>query len=362
MGSAPRDKTGTELASGRSRAARKAAIQALKLLLAAGLVVHLAIRGDIAWTPLRNSLAQWPYSLPAFLLLALMPLAQFWRWQNLLRASQVHLPHREVFSYLMVSKFFNMAFPGYISGDILRGFYVFRRASTRTQNDPAKKENPQPSSPTVVASIVFDRVTGVIPLFLLCLFGLLVSFWEPLPKPVTAWVSLLAGMGVLVPSGLFVLAYRRPDPPAFLLRLGHWIRLDQTLEALYRGAHHYIRNLALMRSVLSVSFLNQGLAIASFILFGKTLGIAAPLWSYLMLVPLGLLTTAIPISPAGLGIGQLAFLALFRMVGTSQGANLFTLYMASYVLINLGGGLLYVFPSRGQTAPRTGAWAEAHKK
>jgi len=66
--------------------------------------------------------------------------------------------------------------------------------------------------------------------------------------------------------------------------------------------------------------------------------------SYFLLVPLGLLLTAIPVSPAGLGVGQVAFLALFHWVGTSQGANLFTLYMASYVVINLTGALLYLFP------------------
>jgi hypothetical protein len=79
-------------------------------------------------------------------------------------------------------------------------------------------------------------------------------------------------------------------------------------------------------------------------LFGWALRIEAPVMSYFLLVPLGLLVTAIPVSPAGLGVGQVAFLALFHLVGASQGANLFTLYMASYVVINLTGALLYLFP------------------
>src|SRR3970040_1404369 len=87
--------------------ARTVAIQGLKFSVATGVVVYLWARGDIAWEPLRASLGRWEHSLPAFLLLAVMPVAPFWRRQCPLRANRLHLPHREVFSFLMVSKFFN---------------------------------------------------------------------------------------------------------------------------------------------------------------------------------------------------------------------------------------------------------------
>jgi hypothetical protein len=111
-----------EPAKGRLPLVKSVAVQVLKVSAATVVVVYLWARGDIAWEPLWEALGRWEQSLPAFLLLSAMPLVQFWRWQSLLRANRLHLPHREVFSFLMVSKFFNMAFPGYISGDILRGF------------------------------------------------------------------------------------------------------------------------------------------------------------------------------------------------------------------------------------------------
>ena len=125
----PVERTAPDPARRRLSFARTVGIQGLKFSAASGVVVYLWARGDIAWEPLRASLGRWEHSLPAFLLLAAMPVVQFWRWQSLLRANRLHLPHREVFSFLMVSKFFNMAFPGYISGDILRGLFVSRRAS-----------------------------------------------------------------------------------------------------------------------------------------------------------------------------------------------------------------------------------------
>ena len=344
----PLEKAVLDPARRRPSLAKTVAIQGLKFSAATGVVVYLWARGDIAWEPLRASLGRWEHSLPAFLLLAAMPVVQFWRWQSLLRANRLHLPHREVFRFLMVSKFFNMAFPGYISGDILRGFFVSRRAS---ETDPPRQPHAAVGPPAVAASIVFDRIAGLIPLFALCLIGLLGSLSYPIPRRVLGAVGALASLGLLAPLLLFLLAYRRPQPAALLARLKRWPRLEEFFSAFYEGTHRYARNLKLIRNILAVSFLSQGLAIASFLLFGWALQIQVPVTSYLLLVPLGLLVTAVPISPAGLGVGQVAFLGLFHLVGTSQGANLFTLYMASCVVINLAGALLYLFPLQAATGP-----------
>ena len=365
----PVERTAPDPARRRLSFARTVAIQGLKFSVATAVVVYLWARGDIAWEPLRASLGRWEHSLPAFLLLAAMPVVQFWRWQSLLRANRLHLPHREVFSFLMVSKFFNMAFPGYISGDILRGFFVSRRASETDLPREQQGQDRIPDSefripnvrvvlPAVAASIVLDRVAGLIPLFALCLIGLLGSLAYPIPRQVLASIGVVAMLGLLLPLLLFLLTYRRQQPAALLARLGRWPRLEEFFSAFYEGAHRYARNLKLIRNILAISFLNQGLAIASFLLFGWALGIQVPVMSYLMLVPLGLLVTAIPVSPAGLGVGQVAFLGLFHLVGTSQGANLFTLYMASYVVINLAGALLYLFPLQAAMEPHAASAAK----
>ena len=337
----------------RSVSLKSVLVQTAKLAIATVVVGYLIFRGDIAWEPLRTSLSRWHYSIPAFLLLALTPLGQLWRWQSLLRASHLRLPHREVFSYLMVSKFFNMAFPGYVSGDLIRGFYVSRRARKEApEGSEAVDGNAHAGPPTVVASIVFDRVAGLWTLFALCLLGLLGSLSQPMPPRLVASAGAVAAFGLVVPLLLFLLAYRRPDPPTWLLRVLRRVHLAHPFSALYQGAHHYVRDLRLIRNILGISFINQGLTIASFILFGLALALQIPPVSYWILVPLGLMVVAIPITPAGLGVGQVAFLALFHTVGSSQGANLFTLYMVSYGLINLSGAGEFVFSRlRGPLPP-----------
>jgi uncharacterized membrane protein YbhN (UPF0104 family) len=315
-----------------------------KLGIAIGLVAYLIWRGDIAWDPIQASLDRWQYSFLALLLLAITPLGQLWRWQSLLRASRLHLPTREVFSYLMVAKFLNMALPGYIGGDVIRGFYVSRRASeasTPSRSDATGGLLHGPS--TVLPSIVFDRMAGLLPLFALALLGSLGGFWFSLPTHLLLVVAAFSMAGMLAGLGIFWLAYRSPEPPPALLRTLARFRLEHLFSALYEGSHRYVHNPRLIRTVVGISFLSQGLILMSFVLLGTALGLHIPVISYFVLVPLGLMITAIPISPAGLGVGQVAFLGLFQMVGTAQGANLFTLYMAASVLINMSGAVLLPF-------------------
>jgi hypothetical protein len=64
--------------------------------------------------------------------------------------------------------------------------------------------------------------------------------------------------------------------------------------------------------------------------------------AFFLLTPLGLLVTAVPVAPAGLGTGHAAFFALFQLVGSTGGADLFTVFVAFQLLINLSGGVFYL--------------------
>ena len=334
-----------------------------KLAVALALVGFLIWRGDLAWEPLRASLIRWQYSLLALTVLGLTPILQLWRWQSLLRASRLRLPTREVFSYLMVSKFLNMALPGYFGGDFIRGVCVTRRASalgngaTTSDNDvPA-----QPGAAAVLPSIIFDRITGVIPLFAMALVGAIGGVWFDLPAHLLIFAAALSGGGLLAAAGLFGLAYWRPEPPDLLLRISERLGLDRPFLALFSSSYEYVRNRRLIGRVLGISFLSQGLILLGFLLFGGALDLGIPLVSYLVLVPLGLMVTAVPISPAGLGVGQVTFLALFQMAGTPHGANLFTLYMAASALVNMSGAALAPFLRLNAPIPSPASLARAEK-
>jgi hypothetical protein len=70
-----------------------------------------------------------------------------------------------------------------------------------------------------------------------------------------------------------------------------------------------------------------------------------PAGYFFLLVPLGLVAIAVPISPAGIGVGQAAFFALFRIVSAAHAtaaADAFTVYQFAVILVSLTGFYWYL--------------------
>lgn len=335
----------------------------VKLAAAVALVYYLIQKEHIAWGPLRASLRAWQLSIPAFLLIFLTPFGQLWRWQSLLRARQLHLPTLEVFTFLMVSKFFNMALPGHIGGDVLRGVFISKRASELAANGGGEDNGTNANRFAVVPSIFFDRLFGVAALVVFCLLGSVGNLYShALPWKFVIPIALVATFGMFCAVGLLWLGYVRPSPPEFLVRLTSKIHLGGIFTEMYRGTHEYARDWKLIRKIAVISFVCQGLILVSLVMFGVSLGMDISVMGYLVLVPVGLMITTIPITPASLGVGQVAFLALFELAGSPQGANLFTLYMISQVLINLSGAVLLPMFRMSEYLPSAGALSGSGKR
>ena len=60
---------------------------------------------------------------------------------------------------------------------------------------------------------------------------------------------------------------------------------------------------------------------------------------------------AVPISPAGAGVGHVVFETLYREVGLSQGANLFNLYFLINFSINLVGIIPFLLTKADKKLP-----------
>ena len=73
-------------------------------------------------------------------------------------------------------------------------------------------------------------------------------------------------------------------------------------------------------------------------------------WKQMSLIPLGLITTAIPISPAGIGVGHVAFENLYNLFGLKEGANIFNLFIINQILVYLLGFFPFLFYRRKRVA------------
>jgi hypothetical protein len=117
----------------------------------------------------------------------------------------------------------------------------------------------------------------------------------------------------------------------------YFVKLYEAVKAYEANRHYVFKGMAISVGI------HCGI-IAVLILISQTLGgfESVPMDKFFFLVPFGLLVTAIPIAPAGLGTGHVAFLGLFKMVGSNAGADLFTAYVTLQIVISLIGGIFYV--------------------
>ena len=95
-----------------------------------------------------------------------------------------------------------------------------------------------------------------------------------------------------------------------------------------------------------LSLVAQGAAIVFFWWVGQMMGLTEiPISTYIIVVPLGFIVTALPLAPAGIGVGQAAFLFLFNLVTgepTPLGATAVTLFQMSVFAFGLLGALFYL--------------------
>jgi uncharacterized protein (TIRG00374 family) len=252
------------------------------------------------------------------------------RWRALLGLADVQVPFRRLLQLQLTAVFFNVVIPGNVGGDVVKALYVARDA------DPKKR--------TTILLIVFvERLVGlaglVVVASLVTAFRGNVLWQDPQLQQLALAVGALGAITVLGPVG-FVLVMRYA---------GH--RLEALTSGTTRVAALMNRLVAAMRLLSSgpknlfvalvLSMMSHAAAIGLFtVLTGFILDRPIAYSAVATIFPLGILTMVLPISPAGLGVGHVAFERLFQTIGLTGGATVFNVYLIGQITPCLLG----VFP------------------
>ena len=122
----------------------------LKIGFAVGLIAWLAQRGAVDTQTLLGVLAR-PLTLGPVVLLAMLGISMSaWRWQLLVRAEGIPMPLKAALQLTWIGHFFNMVFPGAVSGDAVKMYYVGHLAPTRREE--------------AWTTVLADRVIGMVAL------------------------------------------------------------------------------------------------------------------------------------------------------------------------------------------------------
>jgi glycosyltransferase 2 family protein len=246
------------------------------------------------------------------------------RWRLLLQAVGIEANLSTSARLVWIGLFFNLVVPGLTGGDVVRAVLVARG-------------NPRPEA--AVVSVLVDRLVG-----LAALVGLagvvVVAQWTRFPEIAPAVLAVVAGMGAL--SGILLSrSLRRALRIDRLLRIlpfGAVLgRVDEAVLA-YRG-----RPGALLRA-LGLSVGNHLLCLACVLLVGRALGDRTPVGTYLVLVPVVTLLTAVPLAPAGWGVGEALYGELFHRYGSAfeTGVAVSLLWRLGSMAVSLPGAVLWL--------------------
>jgi len=254
------------------------------------------------------------------------------RWRGLLAAKGAQVSPSRALELNLIGNFFNIALPGAVSGDFVKAVFVSKQF-------PEKKG-------AVFGSMLLDRFLGVSAMVFVAAFSAgvssLIDWGGHLPAALLVSISSV-GAGILV-FLVYMFNSHQKDPLFKLIRFvtKRHTRLE-IIDQLYLGVMDYRTNtravfLAIAQSVLIHVFLIV-------MVFGITMSVSATPISIVALaviVPIGILATAIPVLPAGVGTGHAAFFALFKLVGSDQGAEVFSLLVMFQIIVGMIGGLFYL--------------------
>lgn len=304
-----------------------------------GLVVYLVVSGTIDGAALMGLAQHWPVAVVALGCVFGAVCLVSWRLCLLMQPQALHLSFFASLQLTLIGLFFNTCLPGATGGDIVRIYY-------------AAKDNPGRRI-EIVTLFLLDRVAGMFGILLLPL--LLSPFFtqalasQPILQTLL-WATAVGLSIVIIGMGC-----------AMSARICESRVVSRLLQQLPRG-QYLARVLATCQtagshpSALGVSLIvslgvHVSMTLATLLIVQVTHPEGVSLLMAL-LIPLGFVANALPLTPGGLGVGEAAFDQLFQLAGFSGGAVALLGWRLLMLLIGLPGLVVYIFAKQQAVAPQ----------
>ncbi len=310
----------------------QAGIRFFKFALAFGLIFFLIKKGFIEAAELK-SLCRADVVITFLLLAGANLILSNWRWLVLLKARHFDANFKTTYPLSLIGLFFNYALPGAVGGDVIKAYYV-------AQENPLRKID-------AITTVIMDRLLGLYCMIAMAMASFLIDtslLHNNLNLQAIGIVATLLFLGM---TTFFVIVLSRRLTELFRFR--EWLTIlpmGSKFLKLYETVHAYSEQKGAVVKVLVLSLFSQLVAI----LFIYSVGIFlnetnVPVETYLFAVPIGFIVSAIPILPAGIGVGQVAFSFLFRLHShseTSLGQTAITAYQITFFVWSLVGCYFYL--------------------
>ena len=267
----------------------------LKILVSAGLVGFLLSRVDLAEVGATLARTDPKLALAALAVAHADRALQGGKWWLLLRAAGARFSLGAAIANTYAGNFAGMFLPSGVGGDFVR--IALLRTSGIAMSE-------------VVASIVVERVFGILALFLTAAGATLLARWFGIPVPEK--LDLLALTLLLAMLVAIALSFRLgvEGRLRWVTRIGARFRLGDRLASLTDAYRRYGKRKIAVLTYLVLSVAEVMMMVGVITLVAWSLGGHIPLLSMAILVPITLFIQRMPISINGLGV-QESVLAAF---------------------------------------------------
>ena len=223
--------------------------------------------------------------------------------------------------------------PGGVGGDVIKAFYF-------------SKDYPD-SKTIAITSVLIDRVLGLYSMVIFALVSMTydLAHIEKIPTLHNLFFAVMAlFLGfTLALSLLFSIQLYNTGKLHSLLR--NFPFSDKLLK-LYESFHLYGQEGRTVLKSILLSLMSQFVAIFFLFFVAQAIGFKdISLQTFLIVAPIGFMATAIPISPAGVGVGQAAFYYLFSIYSGQEGdvgAITITALQVANFIFGLFGAYFYI--------------------
>jgi len=306
----------------------------LKILFAVGVFYWMVHSGKLNLPVVGRAFRdQWPLAIFLLGTLYLQIAIISWRWNLLNGALGFGIRYREAFSLSMIGMLFTVVIPGSVGGDVIKAYYVGTRVPNRRAH--------------AFTTILMDRYLGLLSLLTLGALGVAWNYHEILANKVMTTLATFVVVAFLGGCLSLTAAVLFSTQVAGLLRklqgrvplVNHAVKSCEALEAF--RANPGVLAIGVLMSLPSHLIACLGMRVA----MGMVGAGDMPLERFLLIVPLGLISTVIPLSPGGVGIGQAAFYGLCESLAKGTGnaaSNAFTVYQTLQVAVYLSGFIPYL--------------------
>ena len=269
------------------------------------------------------------------LLFATIQAISAYRWSAIL-AKDVKVPYLKLLSIYYIGMFFNNFMPTMVGGDIIKGYYLYKNTG---RGDIS------------LASIFMDRYSGFTALIIMTTIALIPGWSLIAGTELPGFFVLLVG-GYLGISLILWVEYLHRWAMRVLARI-HFYGINRKIETVYTTLMSYRSHRGILVKILICSAIVQPGIIIGYYVLSRGLGMTVPIGYFFLFVPLATVVSMLPVSLAGLGIREGAFVFLFAKAGASkeEALTLSLMWFAIMAAVSLVGGMEYLRMGGSKNAP-----------